>query len=285
MLQSQQVTCTRFQVQLISCRRRALTFTPAMPRPTKKSKAKHSKTEGSKEEKKKDTRVGHPYARPAKAERPVKSRGDQPAQDERSKPERKEKKESFFQLESTEKPVKSVTDSTVKAVKKERPVKSFNKERPSQARQERGDKPAKTYTKLSSQPAAPKKAFKPKPKAQQSDESAVQPEASTSAIPIPSGPTPEEIAALPKSKRPKQPFTPKQPPPGTALVIASSLEPIPSAEVLAKLRRLDLLNAGFDDVSWLKDAPSLTWLNLNGNPVTKGWDVVGKLSELTGESI
>jgi hypothetical protein len=251
-----------------------------MPRPTKKTKAKQAKAEGGKEENK-DTRAGHPYARPAKAERPAKPRADKPVKDERSKLERKDKKERFFHVEGTEKPAKSSSSTGLKAAKKERPFKALNKDKPTPARHDRGEKPGKPY-RPEFKPEGLKKPLKPKSKPTQPSEPQAQPEASTSAIPIPSGPTPEEIAALPKSKRPKQPFTPKQPPPGTALVITDSSEPIPSAEVLGKLRRLDLLNAGFEDVSWLKDAQSLTWLNLSGNPVVKGWDVVGKLSELTG---
>lgn len=232
---------------------RPSTAAPTMPRPTRRSKAKHSKTGGADEAV--DTRPG-PYQRPV------------------PKAQRSERKD-----EKKQRPAPEQRQPRGPAERKEWPAHAPRKE----------GRDTAEVPKPAFRPVRPPKA---KPEAERVQPAAVrarpeaaraQPEASTSTAPA--GPTAAEIAAMPKSKRPKQPFTPKQPPPGTALVITSATEPLPSPEVLAKLRRLDLLNAGFDNVSWLKDAASLTWLNLNGNPVTQGWDVVGKLSELTGRCI
>ncbi|WRT70583.1 uncharacterized protein IL334_007581 [Kwoniella shivajii] len=54
----------------------------------------------------------------------------------------------------------------------------------------------------------------------------------------------------------------------------------PSSELLANVRRVDLSGSDVTDVSWL-EGTGVTWLSLNGCKITKGWDAVGSLEELT----
>ncbi|CAD6586621.1 MAG: hypothetical protein TREMPRED_004501 [Tremellales sp. Tagirdzhanova-0007] len=56
----------------------------------------------------------------------------------------------------------------------------------------------------------------------------------------------------------------------------------PSRAVLRNVKRVDLAGSGSTDVSWLEDS-SVTWLNLTGCKVKKGWEAVGKLKDLSGK--
>lgn len=56
----------------------------------------------------------------------------------------------------------------------------------------------------------------------------------------------------------------------------------PSKESLANVTRVDLAGSECADVSWLQGT-NVTWLNLKGCPIEKGWDAVGSLHDLAGE--
>lgn len=57
----------------------------------------------------------------------------------------------------------------------------------------------------------------------------------------------------------------------------------PPTEQLENARRIDLSGSEAKDVSWLEGLP-ITWLSLANCPIQHGWEAVGTLSELTGES-
>lgn len=57
----------------------------------------------------------------------------------------------------------------------------------------------------------------------------------------------------------------------------------PPAERLEGVTRVDLEGSECSDVSWLP--AGVTWLNLKGCPISKGWDVVGNLSLTGGLSV
>ncbi|WVR08503.1 hypothetical protein IAU60_005558 [Kwoniella sp. DSM 27419] len=54
----------------------------------------------------------------------------------------------------------------------------------------------------------------------------------------------------------------------------------PSSEQLAAVRRVDLAGSGATEVSWL-EGTGVTWLNLAGCRIEKGWEAVGSLQDLT----
>ena len=57
----------------------------------------------------------------------------------------------------------------------------------------------------------------------------------------------------------------------------------PPTEQLENVRRIDLSGSEAKDVSWLNGL-GVTWLSLANCPIQQGWEAVGTLSELTGES-
>ena len=68
----------------------------------------------------------------------------------------------------------------------------------------------------------------------------------------------------------------------TALVYSSSPFTLPPD--LSHVTRLDLEGSGVTDVSWLKGS-KVTWLSLKGCQLEKGWDAVGSLDALSGQSV
>ncbi|ODN99549.1 hypothetical protein L198_03393 [Cryptococcus wingfieldii CBS 7118] len=86
-----------------------------------------------------------------------------------------------------------------------------------------------------------------------------------------------------QGEQPKDPslYKPKAVRSAAALIYSESAFPIPPPqESLKNVRRVDLSGSGAQDVSWL-EGMGVTWLNLAGCPVEKGWEAVGTLSELT----
>jgi hypothetical protein len=68
----------------------------------------------------------------------------------------------------------------------------------------------------------------------------------------------------------------------TAAALNWSQEPFTEPPSLTGITRVDLSGSEMTDVSWLKDS-EVRWLSLAGCKITKGWEAVGSLKELTGE--
>ena len=57
----------------------------------------------------------------------------------------------------------------------------------------------------------------------------------------------------------------------------------PSSETISKVTRVDLTGSPCTDISWLAGT-NVTWLSLKGCRIEKGWEEVGSLENLAGES-
>lgn len=108
----------------------------------------------------------------------------------------------------------------------------------------------------------------------------------------PSRPRPDARPARPPrlEKKPKQlldeatRYKPKAIRSSAALIWSQAAFAIPPPkDVLEGVRRVDLAGSGLTDVSWLKGT-GVTWLNLAGCQISEGWEAVGSLTELSGES-
>lgn len=57
----------------------------------------------------------------------------------------------------------------------------------------------------------------------------------------------------------------------------------PPSEIISKVTRVDLTGSPCTDISWLSGT-NVTWLSLKGCKIEKGWEEVGALENLAGES-
>lgn len=70
-----------------------------------------------------------------------------------------------------------------------------------------------------------------------------------------------------------------------ALVYSEDAFPLPPPkDILKGVRRIDLAGSGVKDIDWLKDCGEVTWLNLAGCEGLSGWEGIGHLEKLSGES-
>ena len=94
----------------------------------------------------------------------------------------------------------------------------------------------------------------------------------------PGGPSSSKLLPEPQSKDPEL-YRAKAIRSSNALIWPFQLPPAS----LDGITRVDMTNAGVEDISWLKSS-QVRWLSLSGCPV-KDWEAVGTLSELTGVSL